>query len=57
MRRTGELLSRSTANTKVPINIVDWDVSKFVFPIPIMEINATRLVQNEWYQNLPPGYR
>ncbi|MDR2499138.1 MAG: RagB/SusD family nutrient uptake outer membrane protein, partial [Tannerellaceae bacterium] len=51
MRRTGELMTRVGGN--FPIS--NWDVSKFVFPIPANEINASGLEQNTgWSSALPP---
>ncbi|HBC30216.1 RagB/SusD family nutrient uptake outer membrane protein [Petrimonas sp.] len=49
-RRTGELLTR-----KGGISVYeDWDVSKFVYPIPIREINASGIAQNDgWSTALP----
>lgn len=46
-RRTGEIISGD--------NFSDWDISKFVFPIPSAEINAGwGVTQNEgWSNNLP----
>jgi tetratricopeptide (TPR) repeat protein len=46
-RRTGEIISGD--------NFSDWDVSKFVFPIPSNEVNAGfGVTQNEnWSDNLP----
>jgi hypothetical protein len=51
MRRTGELLSKTTATSIITYS--NWDVSKFAFPIPQRELNVTKLTQNEWVNNLP----
>ncbi|MDR2496674.1 MAG: RagB/SusD family nutrient uptake outer membrane protein [Tannerellaceae bacterium] len=51
LRRTGELMTRSGGN--FPIS--NWDASKFVYPIPANEINASGLEQNTgWSSALPP---
>lgn len=50
LRRTGEIMTRVGGN--FPVN--NWDASKFVYPIPAKEINASGLSQNEnWSSNLP----
>jgi hypothetical protein len=51
MRRTGELLSKTTAISLITYS--NWDVSKFAFPIPQRELNVTGLPQNDWTINLP----
>ncbi len=50
LRRTGEIMTRSGGN----FAITNWDASKFVYPIPSQEINASGIAQNEgWSDNLP----
>jgi hypothetical protein len=50
MRRTGEKLTRIGGN----FPIINWDASKFVYPIPSQEINASGIAQNVgWNNNLP----
>ncbi|MDR0812108.1 MAG: RagB/SusD family nutrient uptake outer membrane protein [Paludibacter sp.] len=50
LRRTGEKLTRVGGNWA----ITNWDVSKFVYPIPQNEINASGISQNDgWNNNLP----
>ena len=50
LRRTGELMTRSGGNYP----ITNWDASKFVYPIPANEINASGLEQNTgWASALP----
>ncbi|MCL2416479.1 MAG: RagB/SusD family nutrient uptake outer membrane protein [Bacteroidales bacterium] len=54
IRRTGVLMTRPTGETR--LNIVDWDASRFVFPIPYAEINVpgNRVIQTpNWTANLP----
>ncbi|MCL2414803.1 MAG: RagB/SusD family nutrient uptake outer membrane protein [Bacteroidales bacterium] len=54
IRRTGVLMTRPTGETR--LNIVNWDASRFVFPIPYAEINVpgNRVVQTpNWQGNLP----
>ena len=51
LRRTGEKMTRDEDDL---YEIVDWDISKFVYPIPANEINASGIKQNEnWNANLP----
>ena len=50
LRRTGEIMTR--AGGSFPIN--NWDASKFVYPIPANEINASGIAQNDsWDAALP----
>ena len=50
LRRTGGLLTRDGGS----FMITNWDASKFVYPIPIKEINASGIAQNEgWNGALP----
>lgn len=50
LRRTGEELTRIGGN--FPVN--NWDASRFVYPIPSQEVNASGLEQNDgWNENLP----
>ncbi len=50
LRRTGEHMTRVGGN----VAVIDWDASKFVYPIPTDEVNASGLAQNEnWFNNLP----
>ena len=50
LRRTGEIMTRVGGNFPV----ANWDASKFVYPIPSQEVNASGLAQNEgWNANLP----
>jgi hypothetical protein len=50
LRRTGEIMTRSGGNFPV----TNWDASKFVYPIPANEINASGIAQNEgWSSALP----
>ncbi len=50
LRRTGELLTRDGGN----FQISNWDASKFVYPIPADEVNASGLSQTEgWSDALP----
>lgn len=50
LRRTGELMTRVGGN--YPVN--NWDASKFVYPIPSQEVNASGIAQNDgWSDNLP----
>ena len=50
LRRTGEIMTRVGGNFKIN----NWDASKFVYPIPSAEINASGLAQNEnWFDALP----
>lgn len=50
LRRTGENLTRVGGN----FDINNWDASKFVYPIPSQEVNASGLSQNDgWNNNLP----
>lgn len=50
LRRTGELMTRVGGN----VAITNWDASKFVYPIPTNEVNASGLAQNEnWFNYLP----
>jgi hypothetical protein len=50
LRRTGELMTRVGGNYPV----TNWDASKFVYPIPSQEVNASGIAQNDgWSNNLP----
>ncbi len=50
VRRTGELISREGSRAIYK----NWDASKFVYPIPSQEVNASGIVQNEnWNKALP----
>jgi hypothetical protein len=50
LRRTGEKLTRAGGSFPV----TNWDASKFVYPIPANEINASGIAQNtDWSANLP----
>jgi len=50
LRRTGQKLDRASG---LPL-IKNYDVSKFCYPIPAYEINASGIVQNpDWSTNLP----
>jgi hypothetical protein len=50
LRRSGEILTRVGGNFPVS----NWDASKFVYPIPSQEVNASGIAQNEgWNNNLP----
>lgn len=50
LRRTGEIMTRVGGN--YPIN--NWDASKFVYPIPAKEVNASNIPQTEkWNDALP----
>lgn len=50
MRRTGEIMNRTTG----AVNIVNFDVAKFCYPIPTYEINASGIEQNpDWASFLP----
>lgn len=49
-RRTGESLSRNGTRAI----FTDFDVSKFVYPIPSQEVNASGITQNDnWNKTLP----
>lgn len=49
-RRTGELMSRDGGITIFK----NWDASKFVYPIPSQEVNASGIAQNDnWNKALP----
>lgn len=50
LRRTGEIMTREGGN----FAINNWDASKFVYPIPAKEINASGLQQNEGWNNALP---
>lgn len=50
LRRTGEIMNRTTGI----FTITNYDVSKFRYPIPKNEINASGIEQNAgWADNLP----
>lgn len=50
LRRTGEIMTRVGGN----YSISNWDASKFVYPIPSQEVNASGIAQNTgWTDNLP----
>ncbi|MDR1203178.1 MAG: RagB/SusD family nutrient uptake outer membrane protein [Tannerellaceae bacterium] len=50
LRRTGEIMTREGGNFAVN----NWDASKFVYPIPAKEVNASGLQQNDgWNSALP----
>lgn len=51
MRRNGDKLNRAE-NESLKI-IVDYDIAKFCYPIPLTEINASGIKQNDWINNLP----
>jgi hypothetical protein len=55
MRRTGELLTKHSTVFAISAatQFNDYDVSKFAFPIPLGETNASKITQNQWSQNLP----
>lgn len=50
LRRTGEIMTRDGGSFAV----ANWDASKFVYPIPIKEINASGIKQNEGWSNALP---
>lgn len=50
IRRTGEIMTRIGGNYPV----TNWDASKFAYPIPANEINASGIQQNsDWSTTLP----
>ncbi len=50
LRRTGEIMTRVGGNFPVS----NWNASKFVYPIPSQEVNASGIAQNTgWETNLP----
>ena len=50
-RRNGELVTRSEG---ISFYYANWDVSKFVFPIPQSEVNASGIEQNtDWFKQKP----
>jgi hypothetical protein len=51
IRRTGEIMTRVGGN--FPIN--NWDASKFVYPIPSQEVNASGIQQNDGWNNFLPN--
>ncbi|MDR0430424.1 MAG: RagB/SusD family nutrient uptake outer membrane protein [Tannerellaceae bacterium] len=50
LRRTGEIMTREGGN----FVISNWDASKFVYPIPAKEVNASGLQQNDGWNNALP---
>ena len=48
MRRTGEIMS-----DRNDLDGGSFDVQKFVYPIPLYEINASGIQQNDWLPGLP----
>lgn len=50
LRRTGEIMTRDGGS----FMIANWDASKFVYPIPVREINASGIKQNEGWNNALP---
>lgn len=50
LRRNGQQLQRTTGSSPV----TNYDVFKFCYPIPVNEINASGIAQNDkWADNLP----
>lgn len=51
IRRTGEIMTRVGGN----FPITNWDASKFVYPIPSQEVNASGIQQNDGWNNFLPN--
>jgi len=49
LRRTGEMMTR--VGGIFPVE--NFDASKFCYPIPADEVNASNLEQNDWKSNIP----
>lgn len=47
MRRTGEIMTRPDLDNG------NFDVQKFVYPVPLYEINASGIEQNDWLPGMP----
>ncbi|MCK5782457.1 MAG: RagB/SusD family nutrient uptake outer membrane protein [Flavobacteriales bacterium] len=48
MRRTGEIMS-----DRLDLNMGEFDAQKFVYPIPLIEIQASKIKQNDWLSGMP----